>query len=112
MKANKRTEDSCYESDEQHSSKQNLDLNNNKYQRELQKRIKKKIIQVLAMNLMNSIKASQIEIWIILWKQTKRQRILAMNLMTAFRQENLDLNNINYEIELERKNTTSCSESD
>ena len=42
MKANKRTEDSCYESDEQHSSKQNLDLNINKYQRELQKRIRKK----------------------------------------------------------------------
>ena len=52
MKANKRTEDSCNESDEHHSSKQNLDLNNNKYQRELQKRIIKRI-QILPLNLIN-----------------------------------------------------------
>ena len=34
-----------------------------------------------------------------------------MNLMTAFRQENLDLNNIMKQNQKE-KNTTSCSESD
>ena len=55
MKAIKETEDSCYESDEQHSSKQNLDLNNNKYQREFQKRIRKKRIQILPLNLINQV---------------------------------------------------------
>ena len=35
MKANKRKEDSCYEADEQHSNKQNLDL---KRTRELERK--------------------------------------------------------------------------
>ena len=38
MKANKRTDDSCNESDEQHSSSQNLDLKRNIYQRELERK--------------------------------------------------------------------------
>ena len=37
MKANKRTKDSCYESDEQHSSSRNLDFKRNIYTKENEK---------------------------------------------------------------------------
>ena len=64
---------SCYESDEQHSGKQNRDLNSNIFEKELHKSIRKKRIQVLAMNLINSFLASQIE---IIAKENYKERII------------------------------------